>query len=144
MQENKKNQVILRKIRGMRKFLEELEREAEKNEIFRDTLSSLFQLDSEERLISKPRDKKNRVPILNIVDILNKSGKDALNIKLNELSNDQLIKLANQEGIKKTKDSRSLDRKILIDLFVDLASSRLSQGASFNKPLSVDSEINNN
>ena len=144
MLENKKNQVILRKIRGMRKFLEELEREAEKNEIFRDTLSSLFQLDSEERLISKPRDKKNRVPILNIVDILKESGKDALNIKLNELSNDQLIKLANQEGIKKTKDSRSLDRKNLIDLFVGLASSRLSQGASFNKPLSVDSEINNN
>lgn len=144
MQDNKKNQVILRKIREIRIFLEEIEREAEKNEIFRDTLSSLFQLDSEERLISKPRDKKNRVPILNIVDILHKSGIEELNKALNFLSNDQLIKLANQEGIKKNKDSKSLDRKVIIDLLIELAGNRLSQGASFNKPLSVDDETNNN
>jgi hypothetical protein len=144
MQDNKKNQVILRKIREIRIFLEEIEREAEKNEIFRETLSSLFQLDSEERLISKPRDKKNRVPILNIVDILHKSGIEELNKALNFLSNDQLIKLANQEGIKKNKDSKSLDRKVIIDLLIELAGNRLSQGASFNKPISVDDETNNN
>lgn len=144
MQENKKNQLILKKIRELREFLEVIEREAKENDSFSETLLSLFQLDSDERLISKPKDKKNRVPILNIVDILHKSGIEELNKALNFLSNDQLIKLANQEGIKKTKDSRSLDRKTIIDTLIDLANSRLSQGSSFNYSLSVDSEINNN
>lgn len=130
MQNNKKLDIALKKLKELFTIIE---CEAKKSPAFLEKLATVFNQDSESITNPQPSEKKIREPFLNIVDILHRLGKDRLNEELDLLTNDQLAKLASQEGIKKYKDSKTADRKELIDSLVEIASNRLSQGSSFIK-----------
>jgi len=72
-------------------------------------------------------------PSLNTVEILHRDGESGLLSALEQLTNDDLIRLCTADGIKKSKDAKALDRQQLIGLLTSTATSRLNQGESFTK-----------
>lgn len=70
---------------------------------------------------------------LNLLEVLHQDGDIVLRNTLETYTNNDLAKLCSQEGIRKLKDAKSLDRSALIDLLVETAISRLKQGESFIK-----------
>ncbi len=90
-------------------------------------------LSPEARLaVQKPTSTPSRKSI-NIVEILHQDGEAGLQSALSGHTNEDLTRLCVQEGIKKMKDAKSLDRDALIDALMQTASSRLKQGESFTK-----------
>lgn len=92
-------------------------------------------LSPEARLaVHKPTSTPSRKSInINIVEILHQDGEAGLRSALSGHTNEDLTRLCVQEGIKKMKDAKSLDRDALIEVLMQTASSRLKQGESFTK-----------
>ena len=67
----------------------------------------------------------------NLLEILHTGGESALQDVVNALTTDELLKLVVQEGVRKMKEAKSLDRTELITLLLEMARSRLRQGESF-------------
>ncbi|MDG5816647.1 hypothetical protein QA601_16235 [Chitinispirillales bacterium ANBcel5] len=131
MQNNKKLDMSLKKLKELFKLIES---EAKDSPAFLEKLAIIFGQEFYEATNIQSGDKKTKKPILNIVDILHRSGQETLLKELDVLTNDQLAKLASQEGIKKFKDAKSAERQDLIESLSEIASNRLSQGSSFTKP----------
>lgn len=73
--------------------------------------------------------------MINTVEVLHRSGESTLRELLEQLTNDDLIRLCVHDGIKKLKDARTLERQQMIDLLTTTAISRLGQGESFTKQI---------
>ena len=76
-----------------------------------------------------PSTKKAAGP--NLLEVLHTGGELALQETVNALTTDELIKLIVQEGVRKMKEAKSLERSELIGLLQEMARSRLRQGESF-------------
>ena len=76
-----------------------------------------------------PATKKDVGP--NLLEVLHSGGEMALHEVVGTLTTDQLVRLCVQEGLRKQKDAKSLDRLELISLLEEMARSRLGQGGSF-------------
>jgi len=72
-------------------------------------------------------------PKLNLLEVLHQDGDTVLRNTLETYTNNDLAKLCSQEGVRKLKDAKSLDRAALINLLIETAISRLKQGESFVK-----------
>lgn len=131
MQNVKKLDMSLKKLKELFNLIES---EAKGSPAFLEKLANVFGQELDEATNIQSGDKKTKEPILNIVDILHRAGQEALLKELDVLTNDQLAKLASQEGIKKYKDAKSAERGDLIESLSEIASNRLSQGSSFTKP----------
>lgn len=70
---------------------------------------------------------------INLLEVLHQDGEVMLRSTLESYTNDDLAKLSSQEGVRKLKDAKSLDRTALIQLLIETAISRLKQGESFVK-----------
>ena len=67
----------------------------------------------------------------NLLEILHSGGESALQESVDGLTTDELIKLVVQEGVRKMKDAKALERAELISLLQEMAHNRLRQGESF-------------
>jgi len=67
----------------------------------------------------------------NLLEILHSGGESALQEYVDGLTTDELIKLVVQEGVRKMKEAKTLERVELISLLQEMARSRLRQGESF-------------
>ena len=74
-----------------------------------------------------------KTPALNLLELLHRKGSAATIKALEELTNDELAKLATADGVKKLKEAKSMERPTLIDLLIETAANRLRQGESFTK-----------
>lgn len=77
--------------------------------------------------------RSEKVPCINILEIIHRDGREAALQTLEGFTNDELVKLAIADGIKKGKEAKAMERKDLISLLIDTASARLRQGESFTK-----------
>ena len=90
-------------------------------------------LSPEARLaVQKPASTSGRQSI-NIVELLHRNGEPALLQNLEQCTNEDLARLCVQEGVKKAKEAKSLERDELIELLLQTANNRLKQGESFTK-----------
>lgn len=89
---------------------------------------------SEEAVLSadKPLTRR-KAPILAVLSILHERGESALREELERLTNDQLARLATDEGIKRLKDAKAAERIELQNALVEMAQNRLKQGESFTR-----------
>lgn len=76
-----------------------------------------------------PSTKKAAGP--NLLEVLHTGGEPALQETVNALTTEELVKLIVQEGVRKMKEAKSLERSELISLLQEMARSRLRQGESF-------------
>jgi hypothetical protein len=89
---------------------------------------------SEEVVISADKPlARRKAPILHVLSILHERGESALREELERLTNDQLARLAADEGIKRLKDAKATERKELQDALFEIAQNRLKQGESFTR-----------
>lgn len=89
---------------------------------------------SEEAVISADKPlARRKAPILHVLSILHERGESALREELERLTNDQLARLATDEGIKRLKDAKATERKELQDALLEIAQNRLKQGESFTR-----------
>jgi len=125
--QNDKNHEMLKKLK---EFFNVIESEAKTNPDFLDKLANVFELkkDFDTKQIATAKVKE---PIINIVEVLHNDGEESLRKELELLTNDKLLKLANQEGIKKFKNIKNIDRVDLVNALVVTAKNRLSQGKAF-------------
>lgn len=74
-----------------------------------------------------------KIPPVNIMEILHRDGIAAAKSALDQMTNDELVKLASADGIKKPKEAKNMERESLIILLLQTAENRLRQGESFTK-----------
>lgn len=67
----------------------------------------------------------------NLLEVLHSGGEVALQETVNALTTEELVKLVVQEGVRKMKEAKLLERAELISLLQEMARSRLRQGESF-------------
>lgn len=67
----------------------------------------------------------------NLLEILHTNGEAAVQQALEEMTTDELVRTCVQEGIRKQKEAKALERSELIVLLVEMTSNRLRQGGSF-------------
>jgi hypothetical protein len=116
----------------LKALLDAVYEEALRSPDFFDRIERIL-LSPEARLaVHKPTSTPSRQSI-NIVEILHQDGEAGLRSVLSGHTNEDLTRLCVQEGIKKMKDAKSLDRDALIEVLMQTASSRLKQGESFTK-----------
>lgn len=116
----------------LKALLDAVYEEALRSPEFFDRIERIL-LSPEARLsVHKPTSTPSRQSI-NIVEILHQSGEAGLRSTLDGHTNEDLTRLCVQEGIKKMKDAKSLERDALIEVLMQTASSRLKQGESFTK-----------
>lgn len=107
--------------------------EAQRNPEFFERIQSILMSEAAIISVEKSAGKTSRKPILPIVDVMHTEGEQGLRIKLDQLTNDQLARLSADEGIKRLKEAKSIERKELISMLVEMASSRLRQGETFTR-----------
>lgn len=130
MSNKKESEAILNRLRA---FFNVICEEAQRNPEFLDRLSAVLLSETTALTIGKSLGKTSREPIIHIVEIVHSSGEQGLRDKLQQLTNDQLARLAADEGVKRLKEAKSIDREILISLLVETGSNRLKQGETFTK-----------
>ena len=130
MPSKRENEAILTRLRALFKVISD---EAQKSPEFLDRLSSILLSKQATLEVGKSSAKPSREPIIRIVEILHSSGEERLLNELQQLTNDQLARLAADEGVKKLKEAKRTDREGLISLLVETASNRLKQGATFTR-----------
>ena len=67
----------------------------------------------------------------NLLEVLHSGGEVALHEAVSALTTDELVRLCVQEGLRKQKEAKALERLALIALLQEMARSRLGQGGSF-------------
>lgn len=67
----------------------------------------------------------------NMLEILHAKGEPALREELDAMTTDQLARASVQEGVRKLKEAKALERVDLINLLLETARNRLRQGESF-------------
>ncbi|MDO9069492.1 MAG: hypothetical protein Q7W05_13690 [Deltaproteobacteria bacterium] len=130
MPNKKESEAILNRLRA---FFNAICEEAQRSPEFLDRLSSVILSEKSALSSGKPARKSSREPIIHIVEIVHSSGELGLRDKLQLLTNDQLARLAADEGVKRLKEAKSIDRENLISLLVETGSNRLKQGETFTK-----------
>lgn len=130
MPNKKDNEAILNRLKS---FFNIIYEEAQSNPEFLDRLNSVLLSEKTDLTIKKQAKKSSREPIIHIVEIVHSSGEQGLRDKLQQLTNDQLARLATDEGVKRLKEAKSIDRENLISLLVETGSNRLKQGEAFTK-----------
>lgn len=116
----------------LKALLDAVYEEALRSPEFFDRIERIL-LSPEARLaVHRPTSTPSRKSI-NIVEILHNEGEAGLRSALSGHTNEDLTRLCVQEGIKKMKDAKTLDRDALIEVLMQTANSRLKQGESFTK-----------
>jgi hypothetical protein len=96
----------------------------------------------ERALASSPRESQELPPVErapagkkatgpNLLETLHTGGESALQEAVGALTTDELVRLVVQEGVRKMKEARSLDRAELVSLLQEMARNRLRQGEAF-------------
>ncbi len=130
MPSKKETDAILTRLRALCDVIYE---EAQKSPEFCERLSSILLSEEAALALRKPSGKLSREPIIHIVEVVHSSGEQGLRNALQQLTNDQLARLATDEGVKRLKEAKSIDREELISLLVETGSNRLKQGETFTK-----------
>lgn len=130
MPSKKENEVILTRLRALFNVIYE---EAQKNPEFLGRLSSILLSEQATLALGKSSGKPPREPIIHIVKIIHSSGEQGLRNELQQLTNDQLARLAADEGIKRLREAQSIEREELVSVLIETASNRLKQGETFTK-----------
>lgn len=130
MSTNKETELFLNKLESTLRVVVD---EARMNPDFCMKLARAF---GEEVSISpKPPGKQRlKVPEINIVEIMHAGGESELHDRLQQLTNEQLVRLSVAEGILKPKAAKSKAREVLISLILNRARDILRQGEAFTKP----------
>jgi len=76
-----------------------------------------------------PPAKKHASP--NLLEVLHSGGEMALHEIVSKMTTEELVRLCVQEGLRKQKEAKALERNALIALLQEMARSRLGQGGSF-------------
>lgn len=117
----------------LRALFAAVEDEASRNPAFFEKIESI--LVSSELVIAtqqKPAS-STKAPTVNLLEILHRDGGPAAREALGALTNDELVRLASADGIKKPKEAKAMEREALIELLLQMADKRLRQGESFTK-----------
>ena len=85
----------------------------------------------------KETEKKERVSF-NSVELLHTDGLEKLNNELQLKTDAELKDILSQEGVKKQKGQKQLNREDAISTIINHAKRRLAQGASFLRPEIVE------
>ena len=67
----------------------------------------------------------------NLLEVLHSGGETALHEVVSAMTTDELVRLCVQEGLRRQKEAKALERPALIALLHEMARSRLGQGGSF-------------
>jgi hypothetical protein len=110
-----------------------VEEEASRNPAFFERIENVL-LSSELVIASQQKATPSpKPPGLNLVEVIHREGKDAAKEALSTLTNDEIVRLASADGIKKPKEAKAMEREALIELLLHMADKRLRQGESFTK-----------
>ena len=120
-------------LRQLRELFEAMSDEASRNPDFLDKIASILLCKDSDLATQQKAGTSARGPSLNIVEILHRDGDAAAREALGRMTNDELVKLAVADGVKKSKDAKSMERESLIGLLLQTAENRLRQGESFTK-----------
>lgn len=119
--------------RQLKAFFDAVMDEALVNPEFMSRLEKLFVNVGTEGMLSgdsrMPSNKKASSP--NLLEVLHARGEPALREELDAMTTDQLARTSVQEGVRKLKEAKALDRVGLINLLVETTRNRLRQGESF-------------
>lgn len=129
MSSKQENEAIRQRLKAL---FDVIYAEAMQNPDFLAQLETIL-LSPEAKLSLQAKNSEAKHPTINMLEILHSDGTEALRSILGNYTNADLAKLCVQEGIRKMKEAKSLDRNVLIELLLETATSRLKQGEAFVK-----------
>ena len=119
--------------RQLKALLEIILDEAAQNPDFLSRLDSLLgsRVDLEPEVSEERTSANRRANGPNLLEVLHARGESALREELDSMTTDQLAKASVQEGVRKPKEARALERGELVELLTATTKNRLRQGESF-------------
>lgn len=108
-------------------LLEKAENDSEFAYQLEQALSSKSSLEPTKSRIRKRLNKK----VFNAITFLHQNGEDLMREELNNMTDNELKKILQELGARKTKDLKTLERQKVIDEIIAKANCDLNQGSAF-------------
>lgn len=129
MPSKKDYDAVFLKLRSLASLIES---EAKGNDTFFEKIQNVLMGEMDSVSASKPL-VRQKSPNFSVVSVLHENGEQHLLGRLELMTNEQLIRLAQADGIKRIKEARNIERSELIRIIVETANNRLKQGQSFTR-----------